>query len=107
MRTADTIYYIINIIDEGIVNNNADKHYILFMEMIDNFVLESGKIHFDYQFDLLNKANYIFVGLYETSNKEFKIKKDYYENRNLILENLSRIEDDKNLVIEDDYRIKN
>ena len=64
------------------------------MKMIHNFVLQSGKIHFDYQFDLLNKANYILTGLYETSNEE--LKKEYYEMRELILNNLERIQDDKN-----------
>ena len=72
MRTANTIFDILNNIDEGILNNNRDGHYILFMKMILNFVLESGEIHFDYQFDLLNKANYILRRLYETSNEEIK-----------------------------------
>ena len=94
MRTADTIYGILNIIDEGILNNNRDGHYILFMKMIHNFVLESGEIHFDYQFDLLNKANYKLTKLYKTSNEE--LKKEYFEMRELILTNLERIQDDKN-----------
>ena len=94
MRTADTIYDILNIIDEGIPNNNRDGHYILFMKMIHNFILESGEIHFDYQFNLLNKANYILTRLYETSNEE--LKKDYYEVRELILNNSERIKDGKN-----------
>ena len=93
MRTADTFYDTLNIIDEGIVNNNRDGHYIIFLSMIHNFVLESGKIHFNFQFDLLNKANYILTRLYETSNEE--LKKEFYENGDLILENLNRIEDDK------------
>ena len=72
MRTADSIYDIFNIIDEGILNNNRDGHYILFMKMIHNFVVESGEIHFDYQLDLLNKANYILTRQYETCNEESK-----------------------------------
>ena len=63
MRTANTIYDILNIIDEGILNNNKNSHYILFMKMIHNFVLESEEIHFDYQFDLLNKTNFILTRL--------------------------------------------
>ena len=76
MRTADSIYDILNIICEGILNNNSDRHYIFFMKMIHNFVLESGEIHFDYQFDLPNKTNYILSRLYETCNEE--LKKEYY-----------------------------
>ena len=40
--------------------------------MIHNLVIESGEIHFDYQFDLLNKTSYILSRLYETCNKELK-----------------------------------
>ena len=36
MRTVDSIYKILNIIDEAILNNNRDGHYILFMKMIHN-----------------------------------------------------------------------
>ena len=94
MRTADTIYDILNITDEGILNNNKDDHYILFMKMIHNFAIESDEIHFDYQFDLLNKANYILTRLYETTNKE--LKSEYYKMRKLLLDNLERIQDDEN-----------
>ena len=90
MRTANTIYDILNIIDEGILTNNSDGHYILFMKMIHKFVIESEEIHFDYQFDLLNKTNYILTRLYETCNEE--LKKEYYEMRKLILNNLKNTE---------------
>ena len=64
------------------------------MKMIHNFILESAEIHFDYQLDLLNKTNYILTRLYETCNEE--LNKEYYEMRELILNNLERIQDDKN-----------
>ena len=94
MRTANTIYDILNIIDEGILNNIKDEHYILFMKMIHKFVIESEEIHFDYQFQLLSKTNYILTRLYETCNEE--IKKEYYEMRKLFLDKFERIQDDKN-----------
>ena len=94
MRTAKNIYDILNIIDEGLLNNNRDGHYILFMKMIHNFVLESEEIQFEYHFDLLNKTNYTLTRLYETCIEE--LKKDYYEMRELILNNLERIQNDKN-----------
>ena len=93
MRTVDSICDMLIIIDQGILNNNRDRHYILFMKMIHNFVLESEEIHFDYQFDILNKTNYILTRLYETCNEE--LKKDYYEMRDMILKNLERIHNDK------------
>ena len=64
------------------------------MKMIHTFVLKGGEIHFDYQFDLLNKTNFIITRLYETCNEI--LKKEYYEMRELILNNLERIQDDKN-----------
>ena len=55
MTSVNSIYDILNIIDTGIVNNNKNEHYILFINNFHNFVLESHEIHFDYQFDLLKK----------------------------------------------------
>ena len=94
MRTANTNYDILSIIDEGIADNNNDCHCLLFMKMIHIFILESPQIHFDYQFDLLNKTNYKLTRLYDTCNKE--LKNEYYELRRIILENLERIQNDKN-----------
>ena len=95
MLNVNSIYDILNIIDTGIVNNNKNEHYIIFLNNFHNFVLESQEIHFDYQFDLLEKTNYILTKLYEIDNKE--LKKEYYELRELILNNLDRIQDDKDI----------
>ena len=91
----NSIHDILNIIDIGIVNNNKIDHYILFINHFHNFLLESQEIHFDYQFDLLKKSNYILTKLYEIDNEE--LKKEYYELRELILKNLERIQDDKDI----------
>ena len=53
--SVNSIYDILNVIDSGIVNNNKNDHYIIFVNNVHNFVLESQEIHFDYQFDLLKK----------------------------------------------------
>ena len=95
MLNVNSIYDILNIIDTGIVDNNKNEHYIIFINNFHNFVLESQEIHFDYQFDLLKKTNYILTKLYEIDNKE--LKKEYYELRELILNNLERIHDDKDI----------
>ena len=95
MLNVISIYDILNIIDTGIVDNNKNEHYIIFINNFHNFVLESQEIHFDYQFDLLKKTNYILTKLYEIDNKE--LKKEYYELRELILNNLDRIQDDKDI----------
>ena len=97
MLNVNSIYDILNIIDTGIVNNNKNEHYIILMNNFHNFVLESQEIHFDYQFDLLKKTNYILTKLYEIDNEE--LKKEYYKLRELILNNLERIQDDKDNTI--------
>ena len=93
--SVNSIYDILDIIDTGILNNNKNEHYIILINHFHNFVLESQEIHFDYQFDLLKKTNYILTKLYEIDNEE--LKKEYYELRELILNNLERIQDDKDI----------
>ena len=93
MTSVNSIYDILNIIDTGIINNNKNEHYIKFISNFHNFVLESQELHFDYQFDLLKKTNYILTRLYEIDNGE--LKKEYYELRALVLNNLERIQDDE------------
>ena len=72
MMCANSIYDILNIIDTGIVNNNENDPYIILINHFHDFVLESQEIHFDYQFDLLKKTNYILTKLYEIDNEELK-----------------------------------
>ena len=93
--SVNSLYDILNIIDTGFLNNNKNEHYIILINHFHNFVLESQEIHFDYQFDLLKKTNYILTKLYEIDNE--KLKKEYYELRELILNNLDRIQDDKDI----------
>ena len=95
MTSVNSIYDILNVIDMGIVDNNKNDHYIIFINNVHNFVLESQEIHFDYQFDLLKKTNYILTKLYEIDNKE--LKTEYYGLRDIILSNLDRIQDDKDI----------
>ena len=95
MLNVNSIFDILNIIDTGIVDNNKNEHYIILINHFHNFLLESQEIHFDYQFDLLKKTNYILTKLYENDNEE--LKNEYYELRELILNNLDRIQDDKDI----------
>ena len=96
MLNVKSIYDILNINDTGIVDNNKNEHYIIFINSFHNFVLESQELHFDYQFDLFKKkTNYILTKLYEIDNKE--LKKEYYELREVILNNLDRIQDDNDI----------
>ena len=108
MLTVNSIYDILIITDLGILTNNNDERYILFMNHIHKFILESEETHFDYQLKLLEETNYIITRLYETCNEE--LKQDYYEMRELNLNSLERIQDDKNEnkdQSDDEYEDKN
>ena len=72
MISVNNIYDIINIIDIGFVDNNKNDHYIILFSNFHNFVLENQEKHFDYQFDLLKKTNYILTKLYEIDNEKLK-----------------------------------
>ena len=95
MMGVNSIYDILNIIDTGILNNNKNEHYIILINHFHNFVLESQEIHFDYQFDLFKKTNCLLTKLYEIDNE--KLKNEYYELREIILNKLERIKDDKDI----------
>ena len=95
MTSVNSIYDILNVIDSGVVNNNKNEHYLIFVNNVHNFVLESQEIHFDFQFDFFKKTNYILTKLYEIDNEE--LKKGYYELRELFLNKLERIQDDKDI----------
>ena len=60
MTSVNSIYDLVNIIDSGIVNNNKNEHYIIFINNFHNCILEGDEIHFDYQFDLLKKKQNIY-----------------------------------------------
>ena len=81
-----TIKDVLDYIDCGILNNNYNSNYVVFMEMSHNFLLDSEEIYSEFQFDLLKETNLIITKLFQVKNEE--LKNDYFELRVIILRSL-------------------
>ena len=77
---------VLNLINSGIVNNNYQDHYIVFMRMIYNFLIESKEVNSEYLFDILKQSSHILLKLFKVKNEELKV--DYLKLRKLILNSL-------------------
>ena len=60
------------------------------MEIIHNFVLNSGKINLEFQIEILQQLNYIIEKLYNYKNIE--LKNEYIRLRGIVLESLGENE---------------
>ena len=81
-----TIKDVLDYIDYGIVNNNCNRNYIVYMRMIHSFLLNSDEINSEFLFQLLQQTSLIIVKLFTHKNAE--LKNEYRELRHLILESL-------------------
>ena len=77
-----TIKDVLDYIDCGIVNNNCNTNYKVYMRMIHKFLLNSEEINSEYLFQLLQQSNLI-LKLFTHKNSE--LRNDYFEMRDLIL----------------------
>ena len=78
-------------IDCGIVDNNCNTNYEVYMNMIHRFFLENEEINPEFLFELLQQSNLIMMKLYTHKNGE--LKEDYYKMRDLILQSLEENDD--------------
>ena len=76
----------LNYIDYGLIDNNCNENYLVFMEIIHDFVLNSGKINLEFQIEILKQINHMIEKLYNYKNAEFK--NDYLKLRLLVLHSL-------------------
>ena len=81
-----TIKNVLDYIDCGIVNNNCNTNYTVYMNMIHRFLLDSEELNSEFLFELLKQTNLIILKLYTHENAE--LKNDYYKMRRLILQSL-------------------
>ena len=66
---------VLNYIDCGIVDNNCNTNYMVYMNMIHRFLLENEKINPEFLFELLKQSNLIMMKLHTQKNGE--LKEDY------------------------------
>ena len=86
----NSITDILNYIDYGLIDNNCNENYLVFMEIIHNFVLNSGKINLEFQIEILQQLNHIIEKLYNYENIE--LKNEYIRLRGIVLESLGENE---------------
>ena len=82
---------VLNYIDCGIVDNNFNSNYRVYMDMTHKFLLVNDGINPEFLFELLKQSNLIMIKLYTHKNEE--LKEDYYKMRHLILQSLEEIDD--------------
>ena len=86
----NSITDVLNYIDYGLLDNNFNENYLVFMEMMHNFVLNSGKINLEFQIEILQQINHIIEKLYNYKN--VKLKNEYLKLRGIVLESLDENE---------------
>ena len=77
---------VLNYIDCGIVDNNCNRNYRVYMNMIHKFLLDNEEINPEFLFQLLKQSNFILIKLFTHESKE--LKEDYFKMRDLILQSL-------------------
>ena len=82
----NSIIDFINYIDYGLIDNNCNTNYSVYMRMMHDFVLDSGKINSEFQIEILQQINLIIVKLYNSEN--FELKNEYFKLRQLVLQSL-------------------
>ena len=81
-----SIIDLLNYIDYGLIDNNFNEHYLVYMGIMHNFILNSGKINSEFQIEILQQINLIIVKLYNYKNA--KLKNEYFKLRQLVLQSL-------------------
>ena len=82
----NSITDILNYVDYGLIDNNFNENYLVFMEIIHNFVLNSGKINLEFQIEILQQINLIIEKLYNYKNGE--LVNEYLKLRRIVLQSL-------------------
>ena len=82
----NSITDVLNYIDYGLIDNNFNDNYLIYMEMMHNFVLDSGEINSEFQIEILQQINLIIVKLFKSKNVE--LKKKYLKLRQLVIQSL-------------------
>ena len=82
----NSITDVLNYIDYGLIDNNFNDNYLIYMEMMHSFVLDSGEINSEFQIEILQQINLIIVKLFKSKNAE--LKNEYLKLRQLVMQSL-------------------
>ena len=81
-----TLKDVLDYIDCGIVDNNCNSNYIVFMRMIHRFLLNNEEINSEYLCKLLQHSNLKILKLF--THKNWELKNDYFGMRKINLESV-------------------
>ena len=81
-----TIKDVLDYIDCGIVNNNCNSNYIVYMRMKHRFLLNSEEKNSEYLFQLLQQSNLMILERFTYKNSE--LRNEHFDMRDLILESV-------------------
>ena len=81
-----TIKVVLEYIDCGKADNNCNTNFIVYMNMIHRFLLDSEEINSEFLFELLKQTNFKILKQFTHENAE--LKDDFHKMRRLILQSL-------------------
>ena len=87
----NSITDVLNYIDYGLIDNNFNDNYLIYMGMMHNFVLDSGEINSEFQIEILQQINLIIVKLFNYKNAD--LKNEYLKLRQMFLQSLENNEE--------------
>ena len=87
----NSITDVLNYIDYGLIDNNFNDNYLIYMRMMHNFVLDGGEINSEFQIEILQQINLIIVKLFNYKNAE--LKNEYLKLRQMVLQSVENIEE--------------
>ena len=82
----NSITDVLNYIDYGLIHNNCNKNYLVYMGMMHNFVLNGGQINSEFHIEILQQINLIILKLFNYKNAE--LKNEYLKLKEMVLESL-------------------
>ena len=87
----NSITDVLNYIDYGLIDNNFNDNYLIYMRMMYNFVLDGDEINSEFQIEILQQINLIIVKLFNYKNAE--LKNEYLKLRQMVLQSLENNEE--------------
>ena len=81
-----TIADVLDYIDCGIVDNNCNTNYTVYMNMIHRLLLDSEELNSEFLLEVIKQTNLILLKLFRHENAE--LKDDFYKMGLIILQSL-------------------
>ena len=87
----NSITDVLNYIDYGLIDNNFNDNYLIYIRMMHKFVVDGGEINSEFQIEILQQINLIIVKLFNYKNSE--LKNENFKLRQMVLQSLENNEE--------------